>query len=81
MLDPVTLYKDGACKKIPAIDHRAWINAGWSLTETSLTFLSEGGSLEEGASMTEGEEVLSEEISNPPSDKKVETNKRKSLNQ
>ncbi|BDA74328.1 hypothetical protein CAL7716_084940 [Calothrix sp. PCC 7716] len=34
VVDPIPLYKDGEWRRIPAIDSQAWINAGWSLTET-----------------------------------------------
>ncbi len=30
MTDPVTLYKDGKLKTIPAIDAQGWIANGWS---------------------------------------------------
>lgn len=33
MLDPVELYRNGICRKIPAIDANTWISLGWSINE------------------------------------------------
>jgi hypothetical protein len=35
MLDPVSLYKNGDMRKIPAIDASAWILFGWKLEPES----------------------------------------------
>ena len=33
MTDPITLYKDGLSRRIPAIDAEAWIAQGWKETD------------------------------------------------
>ncbi|HYX14764.1 MAG TPA: hypothetical protein VE944_10425 [Nostoc sp.] len=35
MLDPVTLYKDGKARSIPAIDAPGWMANGWAKQPTA----------------------------------------------
>lgn len=88
VIDPIPLYKDGEWRRVPAIDSQAWINAGWSLTESPVVELyTENPPENPPENSSSNQPTLAEvqveaiNLQHEPSVITVETTKRKSPNQ